>query len=654
MNYKSNKFAAVFFIVLLFAVGCNKNVNVVDEDNKSMGDLLIPESFDFQTSNEVIIDFQDNLKAGDTARYKIYLHSSQTQPDTIYYITEDGTEETDYVNSIDPLNSLIATKVSMDGTFSLIVNIPDYIGELYVIKNTNGIFTSEVIQVTGKSAFYGGGTKSSREDPVDVLYGVNGSGDLFTVNPETGEMVVIKQLISGSYTCAMDDINRIMYTVGRDNNLYKYDIDTEEIELVGYLGMGGPRLDFNEADGLLYFSTSNKLYSIDASNANVLTIQTISGLHSTSGGDIIYSPEGVLYMCTFSGLYKVIFNQEEATAVRISADNLPFSPTSMTIDSKGELWLGDNKKRLIIMDVVTGGWEYRFDQYDRHINDLTTLPLDESGIPQTDTDGDGIIDFYDEYPDDGNKAYATFTPSVYGVGTLAFEDNWPTQGDYDFNDLVVNYQFITISNADDKVVELQCNYTVKHIGASYNNGFGFELPFSADLIESVTGFNLTEGIINIDGKGLETDQTNPVIIVCDNVNANAYQELNVVVSFTNPVDPDVVGTPPFNPFIFVNQDRGKEVHMSNYSPTSLVNAAFFGTGDDTSDPNTNRYYKTSNNLPWAIQISYEFKYPKESVPVNHGYHKFNSWAESGGGVFKDWYTDVTGYRDNSKLNIDGN
>jgi len=644
------------FIVGLFAVvGCNKNISpVTTEEDKSMQDLVIPESFDFSTSNEVTINFQDNLKAGDTARYKIYLHSSQTHPDTIYYLSEDGNEETDYVNSVDPLNNLIATKVSMDGTFTLIVNIPDYISELYVIKNTNGVFTSQVIQVLGKSAYYGGGNKSLRDDPVDVLYGVNGSGDLFTVNPETGEMVVIRQLISGSYTCAIDDANRVLYTVGRDKNLYKFDIDSEELELVGYFGYGGPRLDYNEADGLLYYSNGNQLYGVDPSNAVVVSQKSITGLHNKNGGDLIYAEDGTLYLCTFSGLYKILFNQEQATAVRISADNLPFSPTSMTIDSKGELWLGDNKRRLIIMDVVTGGWEYRFDQYDRHINDLTTLPLDEGGIPQTDTDGDGIIDFYDEYPDDANKAYATYTPSIYGVGTLAFEDNWPAQGDYDFNDLVVNYQFITIANADDEVVELQCSYTIEHLGASYVNGFGFELPFDESLIESVTGYNITDGLVTIDGKGLEVNQTKPVVIVCDNVNANAYQELNVIIKFVEPVAPEIVGTPPFNPFMFVNKVRGQEIHLANYPPTSLANNAFFGTEDDTSDPTLNRYYKTSNNLPWVIQISHEFRYPKETIPVNLGYLKFNSWSESGGSLFKDWYTDVVGYRDDSKLKIPSN
>lgn len=94
--------------------------------------------------------------------------------------------------------------------------------------------------------------------------------------------------------------------------------------------------------------------------------------------------------------------------------------------------------------------------------------------------------------------------------------------------------------------------------------------------------------------------------------------------------------------------------MANNPPTSLADVSLFGTEDDTSDPTIDRYYKTSNNLPWAIQISNEFKYPNERVPVNHGYLKFNNWAKSGGSLYKDWYTDVSGYRDNSKLNIGGN
>lgn len=655
----SHKYIIAFhlsFLLIFLFPACNKNLpEPVPQAEKSMKDLVIPENFNFETSQDVEINFHDNLRSNDTARYKIYLHSEQLQPDTLVYLNEDNEEVTDYVDSHDDINDLVATKVSTTGTFTLTVSVPDYIDKLYLVKNVAGVFTSEIIQISSKSAYYGGGNKSSFYDPADMLYGVNGDKDLFTINPVTGDMTIIDKLPKGSYTCAIDKVNRKLYTISRNKPypLYRYDLDTQQLDVVANLGMGGPRLDYNDKDGLLYFSTSDRLYSIDPKNGKVLTQKKIAGLHDKSGGDLKFASDGSLYMCTYSGLYRIIFNEEEATAVRISAENLPFKPTSMTIDSQDELWLAtsDSHSKLVVMDKKTGGWEYKFSPYNKKINDLTALPLNQTGISQTDTDSDGIIDYYDEYPDDATKAYNTYTPSIYGIGTLAFEDNWPAQGDYDFNDLVVNYQFITVSNANDYVVEIHCNYTIRHIGASYTNGFGFELPFSANLIESVTGYNISAGIVSIDGKGLETNQGNPVVIVCDNVNSSIYKELKVLIKFLNPVSPNVVGAPPFNPFIFVNGDRGREVHMPNYVPTDLANAAFFGTEDDTGNPETGRYYKTSNNLPWAIQISHEFRYPLEGIPINEGYLKFNEWAESGGALFKDWYTDVEGYRNDSKLSL---
>jgi hypothetical protein len=54
---------------------------------------------------------------------------------------------------------------------------------------------------------------------------------------------------------------------------------------------------------------------------------------------------------------------------RISADNLPFQPTSMTFDSKEELWLANNASSsdLIIMDTQTGGWSTFTEQVLRTI-----------------------------------------------------------------------------------------------------------------------------------------------------------------------------------------------------------------------------------------------------------------------------------------------
>jgi hypothetical protein len=56
-----------------------------------------------------------------------------------------------------------------------------------------------------------------------------------------------------------------------------------------------------------------------------------------------------------------------------------------------------------------------------------------------DSDGDGVSDQFDDYPDDPLRAFNNFYPSEDGFGTLAFEDLWPGKGDFDFNDMVIDY-----------------------------------------------------------------------------------------------------------------------------------------------------------------------------------------------------------------------
>ena len=92
-----------------------------------------------------------------------------------------------------------------------------------------------------------------------------------------------------------------------------------------------------------------------------------------------------------------------------------------------------------------------------------------------------------------------------------------------------------------------------------------------------------------------------------------------------------------------------EVHLSDYPPTALADQSLFGTLDDDTDPGTGKYYKTSNNLPWAINIYESFEYPIEKQQVVWAYLKFVAWATSSGTTFEDWYKDLPGYRDSSKI-----
>lgn len=254
-----------------------------------------------------------------------------------------------------------------------------------------------------------------------------------------------------------------------------------------------------------------------------------------------------------------------------------------------------------------------------------------------DSDGDGVNDELDDFPFDPNQAFNNYAPGANSTGKLVFEDLWPNQGDYDFNDLVVDYNFNSIANADNLITTLEGSFTIEHIGGAFHNGFGFILPISPDNIASITGQNLNGGYETVSANGTESgtaaDET--VVLVVGDAFDLEGQTLDITITFVNPQDQSNLGDVPYNPFIIVNGERSREVHLPDLPPTSK--AAGLGTQDDFSDSTQNRYYKTSTNLPWAMSIYDNFTLSPERIPITIHYPRFVNWANSGGTQDLDWY-----------------
>lgn len=346
------------------------------------------------------------------------------------------------------------------------------------------------------------------------------------------------------------------------------------------------------------------------------------------------------------------------------------------------------KKHIILLrDISRSKFTFSFDDQrisqgsDRDYNDgimyLTVQPVsavNNTNMPviittQVDRDNDGVVDTFDEYPDDATKAFNNYYPGKTTYGSLAFEDLWPGKGDYDFNDLVVTYRFNQITNGLNKVVVVEATLITEAMGAYYHNGFGFQIPVNAGQIGSVTGTSLLHGIVSTNPNGTEAQQTKAVIMAYDDaydripspsigVGTNTEKNapyvtpdvMNIIINMTEPVAIALMGNPPYNPFIFINGNRSIEVHLPDMPPTDKASQANFGTGDDNSKPAEGRYYKTKSNLPWALNLADKFQYVYERQPVNQGYLHFNEWAESSGSLYPDWFKTLTsGYRDNSLI-----
>ena len=233
--------------------------------------------------------------------------------------------------------------------------------------------------------------------------------------------------------------------------------------------------------------------------------------------------------------------------------------------------------------------------------------------------------------------------------------------------MVIDYNFNQITNANNLVVEIFGEFILKAFGASLHNGFGIDLGINQEKITSVSGYKIQEDWVSLDSKGLENNQSTAVIIVFDDtyylmphpggigVNTNpdypfqTPDTTNIHIVLSEPTELEDIGIPPYNPFMIVDQVRSHEIHLPDHPPTDLVDASLFGTFRDNSDPATGRYYKTDNNLPWAIKVIEEFKYPIEKVEVLNAHLKFGSWAESSGQVDFDWFKDEPGHRNESNI-----
>ncbi len=290
-------------------------------------------------------------------------------------------------------------------------------------------------------------------------------------------------------------------------------------------------------------------------------------------------------------------------------------------------------------------------------------PEGVGAVSIVDTDNDGVPDDLDDFPNDPLRAFRSWYPGENTFSTLAFEDLWPGLGDFDFNDAVIEFQYEIITNAANELVDLIGRFKLMAAGASFDNGFGVAIPVNPANVASVTGGEIIGNTFNFNPNGTEAGHTeNTVIIVYDAINSiyqgefintvpeNPYIETDIVtvtVNFANPMAN--FGAAPFNPFIIIDQERGKEVHLLDHFPTQLADEQYFGMWEDDSNPATGSFYKTDKNLPWAIEIPVRFDYPIETIDILQTHLKFAEWAISGGTLFQDWYLDKPGYRNQSNI-----
>jgi LruC domain-containing protein len=266
-----------------------------------------------------------------------------------------------------------------------------------------------------------------------------------------------------------------------------------------------------------------------------------------------------------------------------------------------------------------------------------------------------------------------YYPSANSWVTLAYEDQWPISDDYDMNDVVIRYRTVEVIR-ENYIVRIDILGELEALGGDYHNGFAVQLA-NVDTTNINTQtlrllhnnvkqqFSGKNGVTTYDI--LESDNDKAVVIISQDLwkhvsrvcpyfrsQKNCKQDptfnFEISIPLIAPIDSNSIGLPPFDPFIFATEGRyhgevfdhhpgrSLEIHLVDKAPTEKFDQQFFGLGDDDSDPLSGRYFRNSNNLPWALEINQQWQWPTERNHLLLAYPHFQKFVETNGQESTNW------------------
>ena len=250
-----------------------------------------------------------------------------------------------------------------------------------------------------------------------------------------------------------------------------------------------------------------------------------------------------------------------------------------------------------------------------------------------------------EVPDVPNPGDRQGTEMYSGV--LGFEDNWPEQGDYDLNDVVMKYQSSVDYNIDNKVLNIIDKFTLAWTGANYKNSFAYEVPFDLSKASKVTvngseTSSYSGNVITLfkDAKAeLGVSNVNAEDMINQNIQEKTY---TVSIQFNNPTLDKSVVVAPYNPFIKVF-NSATEVHLTDHKPTTGANNRFPSGADISRGDVDGTYFICKDGFPFAIHVDarldasiLNLDLKKENQRIDKTYPKFAEWAKTRDPQIKWW------------------
>ena len=259
-----------------------------------------------------------------------------------------------------------------------------------------------------------------------------------------------------------------------------------------------------------------------------------------------------------------------------------------------------------------------------------------------------------------------------------FEDNFPTPGDYDFNDVVLtvtptlNDKTLTIKVSLDAVGGTETiAAAMRLVGVNSSDLVSYTVTKAFPSIDEMSWGATYHNIEHSDGFVKEDENpnnTNNMVIVLfkdahwainpENDNSGGPKRV-----FYNTVEPgdfytnNVPPTTAIYTLVFNDEDKAKSMLAKNLYDVFIVepyNGSYwevhtvengFKTLQVITPTKPEGYSQAyGDNMPWAIMVSGDFKYPYEWKSITNAYkepgHSFAEWAENSS-TATDWYDHPT-------------
>lgn len=594
-----------------------------------------------------------------------------------------------------------------------LVGKPFYVGDVSVYENawygyrpSYGLYridltdpSSELVMELVASAGFMGNPRITDMafHPFDgLIYAVDNNGYLMTIDPSTGETIVLAQVLSESelgfnftFGAQYFDVNGNLY-LSNNSNGYVYRVTLNGATSSAVFFTYGPSSNSNDGArcALAAIEVSDLVDFGDAPDSYGSSLDAAGARHGVSalylGGTV--DPEFDAYVFPLS---------DDLSDESDDDDGISF-PAGFEI----------GESSMVIANVTgSGGYLNAWIDWDRdgvfeddeQIADSLSVPNGTTNFPvdvpvwamtgdtwarfRISTNDDigptgGVSDGeVEDYPLTVTESGVTMShyPSASGYTSFAFEDLYPDLGDFDMNDVLMNVR-VTEYVKDGLVIRLKLEGKLAALGGSYHNGFAIQLPGINTTSIKGDSISLTMNNLRQMDAVLEDNQSNAVLIVSNNLwsvtqageggcsffrteegcGTSSRPEWTMIVPFLSPVATGSMPAMPYDPFIFAqpasyhgdtvtavtgeHPGRKFEVHLKNKVHTDAFDKQIFGLGDDASDEALQRLFQTANGIPWALEIPTDWKHPKENVSLLQAYPQFFDFAaDASGQTNPDWY-----------------